>query len=95
MNNIRALIATGVAFVVLAVSGYFVYGNSDFLFGEPSKPEVVVPAPEVVEVTEAASAAASSAVPASAAAPAPVSVAPTAKAAATPASAPAPRLRRL
>ncbi len=60
MNSIRALITTGLVSVVLAVSGYFVYDNSDLLFGQLDKPEPVVPAVEVVEVTEAASAAASS-----------------------------------
>jgi hypothetical protein len=82
MNPIRALIATGVASVVLAVCGYLVYDNRDFLFGATYQAEVVasVPAsvPEVVEVTVAASAAASAAVPASAPAPKPVVAKPSA-----------------
>ena len=61
MNHIRALIVTGVTFVVLAVSGYFAYNNSDLLFGQQPttemQPAPVEPVPEVVAITEAASAA--------------------------------------
>ena len=58
MNPIRALIVTGVTCVVLAVSGFFVYNNSDLLFGQQPKAEVqpapVVPVPEVaVEIGRA------------------------------------------
>ncbi|MEY2791612.1 MAG: hypothetical protein RL295_1777 [Pseudomonadota bacterium] len=101
MNSIRALLTTGLVSVVLAVSGYFVYDNSDLLFGEADKPELVMPAAEVVEVTEPVSAAASSSETSTAPAPAlepepastlaPVSKASVSKAPVSLATAPEPR----